>query len=374
MFIIKPDYYDKFQCLADQCEDTCCAGWQIMIDEEALDSYRNVEGEFGERLKDSIDWEEGAFHQDTEKRCAFLNENNLCDLYTALGECALCRTCTNYPRHIEEFENVREYTLSVSCPEVARILFSKMDAVTFTEEETKEEEEFEEGFDVLLYSVLADGRDVMYRILQNRSLSVSLRARIIWEMASRMQEYYDEGMLFSCDEIFEACESHEIRTELDKDLREWHKDAEQVFENALSYYKCLYKLELLHEDWDMLMEETASVLFAGDSKGYAQLHQEFEKWQAEHLPEYDVWMEQLMVYFISTYFCGAVYDECIDSKVKMAVISTFYIHEMLTARWYLNENVLDMEDVILVAYRYSRELEHSDQNLVLLEDLLDQIQ
>ena len=31
-----PDYYDRFACIADRCEETCCAGWQIVIDEDAL--------------------------------------------------------------------------------------------------------------------------------------------------------------------------------------------------------------------------------------------------------------------------------------------------------------------------------------------------
>lgn len=31
-----PDYYDDFTCIADACEDTCCAGWQIVIDKESL--------------------------------------------------------------------------------------------------------------------------------------------------------------------------------------------------------------------------------------------------------------------------------------------------------------------------------------------------
>ncbi|MEI3218527.1 MAG: flagellin lysine-N-methylase [Lachnoclostridium sp.] len=62
------------------------------------------------------------FRQDSEKRCAFLNDDNLCDLYTELGKDSLCKTCSPYPRHVEEFEGVREITLSVSCPEVAKIL------------------------------------------------------------------------------------------------------------------------------------------------------------------------------------------------------------------------------------------------------------
>ena len=117
-----PDYYHEFSCIAGECEDTCCAGWQIVADEAALKKYKKATGSFRKRLRRSINWKEGTFKQDKNKRCAFLNDENLCDMYTALGEKSLCRTCKMYPRHVEEFEDVREMTLSVSCPEVARIL------------------------------------------------------------------------------------------------------------------------------------------------------------------------------------------------------------------------------------------------------------
>ena len=41
----------------------------------------------------------------------------------------LCDTCRNYPRHIEEFEGLREISLSLSCPEAARILLSQKEKV-----------------------------------------------------------------------------------------------------------------------------------------------------------------------------------------------------------------------------------------------------
>ena len=97
----------------------------------SLENYKNETGTFAERLKESVNWEEGTFKQDRERRCAFLNQSNLCDMYTALGEESLCRTCKLYPRHIEEFEDVREVTLSVSCPEVARILINKKEPVHY---------------------------------------------------------------------------------------------------------------------------------------------------------------------------------------------------------------------------------------------------
>ena len=42
--------------------------------------------------------------------------------------------------------------------------------------------------------------------------------------------------------------------------------------------------------------------------------------------------EQLMVYFLFTYFCGAVYDGDVLSKVKMSVVSTVVIRELEVAR------------------------------------------
>lgn len=59
---------------------------------------------------------EKPFGRIKEKRCAFLEPDNLCSMYTELGAKGLCRTCRLYPRHVEEFEGVREITLSVSCP------------------------------------------------------------------------------------------------------------------------------------------------------------------------------------------------------------------------------------------------------------------
>ena len=134
MRYIKPVFYDEFNCTADKCPDTCCAGWQIMIDEDSLEYYGEVKGAFGRRLRDSIDWQEGSFYQN-DRRCAFLNSENLCDLYIALGPDALCDTCRKYPRHVEEYEEVREWSLSLSCPVAARIILSQQGFWNFSVEE-----------------------------------------------------------------------------------------------------------------------------------------------------------------------------------------------------------------------------------------------
>jgi len=63
-----PHYYKKISCTGSRCEDTCCASWGVSIDPVALRRYRNVNGEFGRRLKNSIDsktlWSRQLEHSD----------------------------------------------------------------------------------------------------------------------------------------------------------------------------------------------------------------------------------------------------------------------------------------------------------------------
>lgn len=384
MYISKPNYYDEFHCLADQCEETCCAGWQIVIDEDSLEAYKKVEGEFGKTLRDSIHWDEGVFHQDPEGRCTFLNDKNLCNLYTALGEESLCKTCTNYPRHIEEFENIREYTLSLSCPEVARILLEQKEPVHFLEEERDGEEEFEE-FDFLLFSQLEETRDVMEEILQDRSRDISLRGALVWSLGVKMQEYMDEERLFELEELYEQHKKIKDWSEWNHILAEKEEDFIAVsverkesgsmiiptIDKAKEYFCKLYELEPLKDEWQVNLGETEAILFHSE-KLYQEIHEKFQKWLESNMPEYRIWLEQLLVYFIHTYFCGAVYNYYVASKAKLAVFSTWMLYEMMAAKWYWQGETLEKKEVISLIYRYSRELEHSDLNLAAMDELLDE--
>ena len=42
MEYVYPDYYRQFTCIGGECPDTCCAGWEIVIDDKTLDSIRNI--------------------------------------------------------------------------------------------------------------------------------------------------------------------------------------------------------------------------------------------------------------------------------------------------------------------------------------------
>lgn len=360
MLYVKPDYYKEFSCIADKCEDTCCAGWKIVIDKETLKKYKKIRGPFRWRMLRSVNWMSGTFKQDKEKRCAFLNDKNLCDLYLAQGEDGFCHTCSSYPRHTEEFEGVREISLSVSCPEVARILMDRMDPVTFESYEDDVEEEYED-FDPFLFSVLEDARNVMIKILQNRSLSIRARAATVLELAEEIQKRVDDGELFSCSELIGEYE--------DKEIFEPHHTVEVT--DVQAAFRKLYKLELLKKEWDVQLNMTEMLLYDEGSKNYEAICKAYEEWTNDS-PEMEIHKEQLLVYFLFTYFPGAVYDGNIFTKAWMAVYCVWMIEELWKSRWLENGKSLERIEMTESVYRFSREVEHSDKNLKLLEELLDE--
>lgn len=368
-----PDYYKEFHCIAGDCEDTCCAGWKIVADETSLRKYRQVKGPFRKKMMRSVDWEEKTFQQDQEKRCAFLNEKNLCDLYTALGRDSLCRTCRLYPRHIEEFEDVREITLSVSCPEVAKILMNRKEPVNFISKEETDEEEYDyEEFDPFLYSQLVDAREVLLKIAQNRDLPLDVRIGLIYGVAHDMQIRVDWEELFSCAQVLEKYQKESALAFVKRAVENRQKRTNSNYDFARHTFSQLHKLELLKEDWYVLLKETELTLYARETpEQYQEMSKEFLQWTNEKEIPWEIQKEQLLVYFLYTYFCGAVYDGRILAKAMMAIISVFLLEEMMKARWLRNDRELDIEDVIEIVYRYSRELEHSDLNLQRMEKWMD---
>ncbi len=120
-----PEYYPAFHCIASRCRNTCCAGWEIDIDEESLARYECLPGAFGERVRHSIGLE-GTPHYilTEEERCPLLNRDNLCELILREGEGALCQICRDHPRFRNYFSGRVEMGLGLVCEEAARVILS----------------------------------------------------------------------------------------------------------------------------------------------------------------------------------------------------------------------------------------------------------
>lgn len=370
MIYTTPDYYKEFKCTADKCKDTCCAGWQIVIDENSMTKYRKFRGDYIWKVMACVDWETGTFRQDNEKRCAFLNTENLCELYKNAGEESLCKTCRDYPRHMEEFEGVREITLSISCPEVARILMDCMEPVTFITEEKPEIEETEDfgDFDPFLFSILEDARAEMIEIIQNRQIPIKERAVLVLGMAHDMQGRINRSDMFGCSDVIEKYTSQKAEIFVKNYLAQKDRATEEAVTKEL--FDKLYKLEFLRDDWEEVLHKTQNTLFFTMQESYAQLRKEFQQYKVENT-YIDIHLEQIFVYFLFTYFPGAVYDGEIFAKAQMSVYCTWMVELLWMACWLSHGKFLDKQKMTELLYRFSREVEHSDENLKRLDKMME---
>ena len=124
---IAPDYYPRFQCIADQCRHSCCIGWEIDVDEESLRKYLSMSGTLGDELRHLIDTdgETAHFRLAEHDRCPFLNDQGLCRLILAEGEDILCQICRDHPRFRNEFSHMTEIGLGLCCEAAAKLILSQ---------------------------------------------------------------------------------------------------------------------------------------------------------------------------------------------------------------------------------------------------------
>lgn len=366
-----PHYYKRFHCIADRCQDTCCAGWEIMIDPASMKKYRAVDGPLGNRLHNSIHWNQHSFRQ-YEGRCAFLNEENLCDLYAEGGQGLLCRTCRSYPRHVEEFDGSREISLCLSCIEAAGIILGCREKVRFLTFEKEGKEDDYQDFDFFLYTKLMDARELALGILQNRDLALPARISMVLALAHDLQNRMDRNCLFAVDGLLERYRAGNAAERFCRKLAGRGLRPEKRYQAAASLFGIFDRMEVLKADWPAYLAGVKNALSGQGAASYAEEYQEFERsvGYGAKSGDWQLWGEQLMVYFVFTYFCGAVYDGRAFARMKLAAVSTLLIQETAFGLW-REKGELSFDDFVDAAHRYSREIEHSDDNREALLDMLD---
>lgn len=146
MVIWKPDYFDRFRCIASDCPDSCCQQWSVQVDKASAAAYRSLSGPLGDRLREVLcDEDSETIMTITNGRCPMWRADGLCRIQAELGEAALCKTCRDFPRLTHDYGDFCELGLELSCPEAARFILNAQSASLLpAEAETEGEAEYDE--------------------------------------------------------------------------------------------------------------------------------------------------------------------------------------------------------------------------------------
>jgi lysine-N-methylase len=139
---IRAEYSENFRCIGSACEDTCCQGWGLPIDQTTYEKYRALPASplrnliqisclitpkgavftdgSGQTVREASVF--AKIRMTPSNQCPMLSQNGLCRIHTELGAEYLSDTCANYPRIAHSIDGIEEKALALSCPEAARLV------------------------------------------------------------------------------------------------------------------------------------------------------------------------------------------------------------------------------------------------------------
>ena len=370
MKITTPFYYKDFKCIAGACTDTCCAGWDVDVDEASYKYYKSVKGSFGKRLKSVMvkSEEGGCTFTLNNGRCPFLNDENLCDLYIALGEENLCDTCAEFPRFINEYGNTREIGIAPSCITAGEIIFNYKDKLVFENTENDEFPKTYNDIDPLTYIQLTSARKMAYSIVQNRAYTINDRCVLLLEFAKKIQKHLDSERDELIANVVNAFKDMDYQQSvLDNAKKKYSGFDDTAYRYIYKYFDKFKGMEVINPDWFKVLEVNNEFMQDCDKNGmsdfFNKMYNEFDTYYEDRQFEY----EQLLVYYVYRYFLDAVYDYNLVLKIKNGIVGYLILKQADVAKWYINgkqcgERKLSKAEQIDMAHLYSRQFEHSYSN------------
>lgn len=312
MLITKPDYYDRFQCVANRCPDSCCKEWDVQVDETAAQSYRSLPGPLGDRLREVLRTEDGETVMTIiDGRCPMWRTDGLCRIQAELGEDALCKTCREFPRLTHDYGDFVELQLELSCPEAAKLILSQTTPKVVTQEtEGSQEAEYDEE----AMAVLKATRETVLEILFDASRPVPevLALSLLYGCQAQSELDGAHGQAFDPEEALTGVQGF------------WREGSSQ---EIVDFF---LELEILTPEWARLLHTPSAA-----------------PWTDHH--------RALAGYLVQRYWLQAVSDYDLYSRVKMIVISCLLVKTL-------------GGDIFRTAQQFSKEIENNIDNV---EALLD---
>ena len=171
------------------------------------------------------------------------------------------------------------------------------------------------------------------------------------------------------DEIPELMEEYRDENFINTLLNELEsfKGKESIKHKTLCEYLNVYKSIKHINSNDPLGLEKALKYFEGNEEFYLRKHKEFNEYYKENLYKF----KNIFVYFVFRYFMKAIFDYDVSAKIKLAIISTLMIKELAVVRFIENNNEFTEEDMVEVSRIYSKDIEHSDENIENLQEIFE---
>jgi lysine-N-methylase len=381
--LLVPQYMRKFACIGSECEDTCCAGWKVTIDEVTFKKYKKCSDiKMKKKLDRSVTRKRsnsnfhnyGEIKMDSNGGCPFLDDNKMCSIQHVLGEEYLSNTCATYPRTLNKIGQIIEVSGTLSCPEIARLVLLNPEIMEFDEiigsipNNRAVSNSLQMNQNENLFWEL---RIFTIEILQNREYSITERLIFLGMFIHKLQqELQEEGMriipsiirvyrsLFQDKEHLKE-QFETIPNKLDFQLTICHELIRVRMEAGIS-----------HSRYKECVEETIKGLKYNDGLTLDEIVENYKEIISAHfepfMREHEYILENYLVnYVFKNMFpkkMGNIFNDYVMMIVHFAMIK---LHLIGTAGY---QQGLTVEGTVKIIQSFARVVEHNASFLNLIHE------
>lgn len=364
-----PKYMLTFKCIGSECIDTCCAGWDINIDEDTYKKYTNctgklrdlVQGKFRENKNNEDYFNKGFMILKEENKCPFLNDSLLCDIHGGIGEENLCITCKRFPRVYNIVDNIYEKSALPSCIEACNLAFLNKDKMEFIECEEKidesaveirriiDTESFEDTDSLLQY--FWDIRVNSINIIQNRDFSIEERLSILKSFYNEIESLYKQEDFDSIEELLEDYSEGKVDFEAFKNLN---------LSESNKFYLSLLNEELINNIRSIRLKQCVNEYKTSISKINDIIKYINEETNlVEEVEKYSYIFENYLVNQIFKDLVPFNKGESLSLSINMLINSYRIIKAYIIGIALNFEKQIDEKEIIRVIQSLSKDIEHN---------------
>lgn len=381
---LMPQYMKGFQCIGKSCEDSCCIGWKVIIDNPTYKKYQGIKDlELSPLLKKYVtrnrsnptkeNFAKIRMRQDNS--CPFLNDEKLCSIQLKRGPGYLSNVCTMYPRTTNMIDGSLEFSGTISCPEIARLALLNTNLMEFDE---SYESVNIENIDIknvdtknnklinMPHKFFWELRIFTISILQNRKFKVWERMIILGLFYKKLQDYIDNNKVdlipdliiyysdFANQETIKESLSS-IKTNQTIQVSLLKKLAEKKFLSGVFSRRYIECFEAFLNGLQYTNDANVEEITENYKKAYSDYYEPFMK-------EHEYILENYLVnYVFKKLFPFSGYNSVFESYMMLAIhYSLIKMHLIGMAAFYKG---LTLELVIKLIQSLAKTIEHNQAYL-----------
>ena len=362
---------ELFTCKGQECPLTCCQGWDVHVESQILEAWRQVEeASISKRLVSAVEQHKDrhVMKMNAAGKCVMLDEDNLCSIHKHKSDQSLLpEICRTYPKLTRTTRELKVDTAKMSCPEITRLVLESGEHPLFVKEEVQK---FEVSEISASYIISKEFMPMMETLLNITKYPISVRITAIAEALVELAVQSQQGTLnekklkLICssprERLYRLSRIYTHNNHIDPAM------AGRMWSFAFSMLKIGATQQLIDENL-LSSEFTDNLMKASSDEEHAENYREILKLKnrANLSPGKFTTEERYMVNYLKVKFInnGFPFKPMEDNYIASFLYCIYPLVVIQLCLWlhYDYYNKVTDEDVLNIIYRVERVFDHNDR-------------